>query len=178
MSRIMRQCPSAISLLIDEAREPADLLDHLVVVVLGRDEFRAIKNGEQPGIVDAQNRRLQAAGEPRPERGVDVAARHPVVVGIGRRLPYDRDGARIDLAALDLLLPNEMVEHTYLVGARLHQLDRATVVARVAYARKCFVGVLAQPLANEMLGEQPARCRSARPEGEGLALDLLGKLLS
>src|SRR5262249_37932003 len=133
-----------------------DLLDHLVVVVLGRNELGAVEDGEQLGIVDAEDRRLQPAREACSEGLVDVAARNPVVVGIGGRLPDDRYRLGVDLAALELLLPAQMVEHAGLVGARLPQLNRAAVVARVANAREGLLGVFAKRLADKMLWKQAA----------------------
>jgi hypothetical protein len=44
--------------LIDESGQRADPLDHFVVVVLDWNEFGAIENGEQLGIVDPHDRRL------------------------------------------------------------------------------------------------------------------------
>src|SRR5262249_55878109 len=140
--------------LVDEPRELANVLNYLVVVVLGRDELRAIEDGEQLRIIDSKDRRLQPAREPRSERLVYVAACDPVVIGIGRRYPDHRHRLGVDLAGLDLMLPNEVVDNADLVGTRLHELDRAAVVAGVADAREDLLGVFAKRLADEMLRKQ------------------------
>ena len=49
--------------LVDKSGKLADLLDHLVVVVLRRNKFLPIKDGEQLGIVDAKDRGLQPGCE-------------------------------------------------------------------------------------------------------------------
>src|SRR5262249_36591372 len=113
----------------------------------------------------------QPRGKACTERLIHVAARNPVVVGIGRGFPDHRDGLGVDLAALYLLLPDQMIEHAHLVGTRLYELDRPAVVAGVANAREDFFRLFAHGLADEMLREKAARGRSACTEGEGLALD-------
>ena len=70
-----------------------------------------------------------------------------------------------------------MVEHADLISTGLHQLDRAAVVARVADAREDLVGLFAERLADEMLGEEPPGGRRARTERKRLALDTFWKLL-
>src|SRR5262249_57216215 len=102
MSAVMRQCPPA-STLVDETGELANFLDHFVVVVLGRYELRAIEDGEQLWLINAKDRRLQPLGEPIAKRLVQVAARNPMVIGIGRRLPDHRYRLGVDLTALELL---------------------------------------------------------------------------
>src|SRR5262249_33513462 len=97
-------------------------------------ELRAIEDGEQLWLINAKDRRLQPLGEPIAKRLVQVAAPNPMVIGIGRRLPDHRYRLGVDLTALELLFPDQMVEHAYLVGTRLHEPDRAAVVAGVAHA--------------------------------------------
>src|SRR5262245_15958033 len=174
MSGHMRQGP--ICRLVDETSDPAHVLDHLVVIVLCRNEFGAIEDGEELRIVDGEDRGLETSGKALAERLIDIAACNPVVVGIGRRLPDHRDGFGVNLAALHLLFPDEVIEHAHLVGTRLNELDRPAVVTGVADAREGFLRLLAQRLSDEMLGEEAAGGRCACSKGEGLALDASWKI--
>src|SRR5262245_20160642 len=70
-----------------------------------------------------------------------------------------------------------MVEHPGLIGARLHELNRAAVIAGIAYSRERLFRVLAQGLADKMLGEEAAGGGCPRTEGEGLALNAPRKIL-
>src|SRR5262245_50314824 len=70
-----------------------------------------------------------------------------------------------------------MIEHAHLVGTRLYELDRPAVVTGVADAREGFLGLFAQRLPDEVLGEKAARGRCTCSKGEGLALDAPWKFL-
>src|SRR5215469_15853316 len=162
---------------VQEVGYLADLLNGIVVGILGRDELRASELIEDSLIVDGEQRRAQLLLEPRAVRLVDVAAHRPLVVGKGRRLPDHDDLPRIDLAGSLVELPNGEVEHADLEGAGLHQLDRPTVVAGEADACKDFVRTAPERVADEIFRHQPTGGRGARSEGEGFARDLFREVL-
>src|SRR5258708_2787707 len=162
---------------VQEVGNLADLLNGIVVGILGRDELRASELIEDSLIVDGEQRRAQLLLEPRAVRLVDIGPYRPLVVGKGRRLPDHDDLRRIDLAGALVEFPNGEVEHTDLEGAGLHQLDRPTVIAGKPDARKDFVGTAPERIADEILRHQPTGGRGARSEGERFARDLLRKLL-
>src|SRR6516225_11322854 len=168
---------STASASVQEVGDLADLLNGIVVGILGRDELRASELIEDSLIVDGEQRRAQLLIEPRAVGLVDVAAHRPLVVGKGRRLPDHDDLRRIDLAGSFVELANSEVEHADLEGAGLHQLDRPTVVAGEADACKDFVGATPERIADEILRHQTTGGRGARPEGERFARDLLRELL-
>src|SRR5215472_958682 len=162
---------------VQEVGYLADLLNGIVVGILGRDELRASELIEDSLIVDGEQRRAQLLLEPRAVGLVDVAAHRPLIVGEGRRFPDHDDLRRIDLAGSLVEVPNGEVEHADLEGAGLHQLDRPTVVAGEPDACKDFVGTTPERIADEILRHQTTGGRGARPEGERFARDLLRELL-
>src|SRR5262245_44387788 len=162
---------------VQEVGYLADLLNGIIVGILGRNELRAGELIEDSLVVDGEQRRAQLLLEPRAIHLIDVAAHRPLVVGKSRRLPDHDDLRRIDLAGALVELPDGEVEHADLEGAGLHQLDRPTVITGEADAGKDFVGTAPERAADEILRHQPTGGRGARAEGEPFARDVLWKLL-
>src|SRR5262245_63832990 len=126
---------------VQEVGDLADLLNGIIVGILGRNELRAGELIEDSLVVDGEQRRAQLLLEPRAIHLIDVAAHRPLVVGKSRRLPDHDDLRRIDLAGALVELPDGEVEHADLEGAGLHQLDRPTVITGEADAGKDFVEI-------------------------------------
>ena len=88
----------------------------------------------------------------------------------GRRFPDHADLAGVDLAGLQVELPDRVVDGTQIENAVLDKLDRAAVLARIADPGIDLVRRLARKsLADEEFRHQAPRGRGARAEGEGLA---------
>ena len=91
--------------------------------------------------------------------------------------PNDRDLAFIDLAGLALRLPDRIIEHANLIGAGLHDLDRARMVAGKTDLAKHFIGrAAAKRRTDKIFRHDAARGRGARAKREGFAFNRLGKI--
>ena len=126
---------------VQEVGHLADLLDRTVVGVLGRDEFRAGELVEDRRIVDGEQRRAQLVLE---AGAVDLRRRRRARSIDSRERsasPRSRSTcAGSTLPAFWSSSQTEIVDHPDLVGAGLHQLDGAAVVAGEADAREDFLG--------------------------------------
>src|SRR5262249_57801753 len=130
---------------VEEYGYHAELLNGIIVGIIGGNELRAGELIEDSLVVDGEQRRAQLLLEPRAIHLIDVAAHRPLVVGKSRRLPDHDDLRRIDLAGALVELPDGEVEHADLEGAGLHQLDRPTVITGEADAGTASAGTAPEP---------------------------------